>query len=108
MNGFPFEVEHLRPRAHGGGDEADNLALACRACNVFKSHAILATDPDTGQLVPVFNPRQGEWADHFEVGADNRILGIAPVGRATVVRLNLNADRQVLARGAWRALNLIP
>ena len=26
-------IEHLRRRADGGGNELDNLALACRECN---------------------------------------------------------------------------
>ncbi len=34
---FPFEVEHVVPRSHDGGDDEANLALACRACNVAKS-----------------------------------------------------------------------
>jgi len=40
---FPFEVEHILPQAHGGSDDLDNLALACHACNLFKS------DFETGQ-----------------------------------------------------------
>jgi 5-methylcytosine-specific restriction endonuclease McrA len=34
---FPFEVEHVCPIAHGGMNDEVNLALACRACNVFKA-----------------------------------------------------------------------
>jgi HNH endonuclease len=34
---FPFEVEHILPQARGGTDALDNLALACHACNLFKS-----------------------------------------------------------------------
>ena len=26
-------VEHIVPRAHGGGDDIENLALACVSCN---------------------------------------------------------------------------
>lgn len=33
---FPFEVEHVTPVALGGGDTAENLALACRSCNLFR------------------------------------------------------------------------
>jgi HNH endonuclease len=40
---FPFEVEHILPQAHGGSDDLDNVALACHACNLFKS------DFETGQ-----------------------------------------------------------
>ena len=33
---LPFHVEHIRARKHGGGDEAENLALACHHCNLCK------------------------------------------------------------------------
>src|SRR5438105_3796645 len=42
---FPFEVEHILPRSLGGGDMEDNLALACRACNLRKSARVTCTDP---------------------------------------------------------------
>lgn len=29
-------VEHIRPRHHGGTDEAENLAVACARCNAQK------------------------------------------------------------------------
>jgi len=29
-------LEHLRPRAHGGGNRFENLALACASCNNFR------------------------------------------------------------------------
>ena len=32
---FPFQVEHIRARQHRGGDEPDNLCLACNSCNAF-------------------------------------------------------------------------
>lgn len=31
-----FHVEHVIPRQHGGGDEPENLALACHHCNLHK------------------------------------------------------------------------
>jgi len=31
-----FHIEHIIPRQHGGGDDADNLALACPNCNLRK------------------------------------------------------------------------
>lgn len=29
----PFEIDHLHPRSRGGGDDLENLVLACRDCN---------------------------------------------------------------------------
>ena len=34
---FAFEVEHLLPVSRGGSDALINLALACSACNRYKS-----------------------------------------------------------------------
>ena len=49
---FPFEVEHVLPQARGGADTLDNLALACHACNLFKSD--FETGPDEeSQAEPV-------------------------------------------------------
>jgi len=32
----PLQIEHIRPRAHGGTDRTSNLTLACEKCNVKK------------------------------------------------------------------------
>jgi len=32
----PLEVEHIRPKSHGGSNRVSNLTLACRPCNVSK------------------------------------------------------------------------
>jgi len=45
--------------------------------------------------VPLFNPRQQSWADHFTWAVDGqRILGITLIGRATCDRLDLNDERR--------------
>jgi 5-methylcytosine-specific restriction endonuclease McrA len=35
----PWEVEHVKPKAMGGSDDLDNLALAHRSCNRTKGIA---------------------------------------------------------------------
>jgi hypothetical protein len=60
-----FHIDHVRPRAAGGPTEADNLALACVSCSLRKWSKQTATDPDTGEEVPLFNPRTQAWAEHF-------------------------------------------
>ncbi len=52
-----LEIEHIRPKAEGGTDDEENLWLACRDCNLFKSSKTHATDPETGERVRLFNPR---------------------------------------------------
>jgi 5-methylcytosine-specific restriction endonuclease McrA len=50
-------MEHVLPRSLGGTDCRENLAASCYRCNEFKGAKTHATDPDTEQLVELFNPR---------------------------------------------------
>jgi hypothetical protein len=43
---------------HGGGDDADNLALACPDCNLRKGPNLTGIDPETGAVVRLFHPRR--------------------------------------------------
>ena len=70
------------------------MALACRNCNERRGNRSEGRDPATGQIVPIFNPRQEPWADHFAwdvIGI--RVIGRTPTGRATIELLDLNDDR---------------
>lgn len=51
------EPDHIIPRQHDGETHADNLALACVRCNRYKGYNVGSFDPETGQLVPFYNPR---------------------------------------------------
>jgi 5-methylcytosine-specific restriction endonuclease McrA len=90
---FSFHVEHIIAQQHGGSDDLTNLALACHHCNLHKGPNLAGIDPDTGQMVPLFNPRTQRWEDHFDWD-DAWILGRTPVGRATVRVLAMNAEEQ--------------
>src|SRR5210317_1988985 len=61
--GQSMHVEHINP---AGGDHPDNLCLACPNCNLSKAAATSAEDPNTGEGVPLFNPRLQIWGEHFE------------------------------------------
>lgn len=37
---WDLEIDHVYPRARGGGDEDENLVLACRKCNRTKKHHV--------------------------------------------------------------------
>ena len=94
-----MHVEHIKP---GDGDNLENLALACATCNLSKARATSALDPETGDLVPLFNPRTQFWTEHFQWTQNGTtLLGLTPVGRATVVRLQMNVARIVNARKVW-------
>ena len=91
------QVEHVRPRQHGGTDEADNLALACRTCNLHKGPNLAGVDPQTGQLTRLFDPRQDDWHVHFRF-AGPTLVAKTPVGRTTVKVLGINSPRQAETR----------
>jgi hypothetical protein len=106
-----FEVEHIRPRVGGGSDDLGNLALSCSLCNSRKARATQALDPASWTVVPLFNPRQDEWEDHFRMHSALGgivIVGLTPTGRATVERLAMNDAHAVHARGLWSLLGLFP
>ncbi len=104
-----LEIEHIVPRSKGGASEESNLWLACRLCNNFKSDQTESVDPQTNQRLPLFNPRQQAWADHFFWSDDGtRILGATPYGRVTVVALQLNNLVAVMVRRNWVAAGWHP
>ncbi len=107
-----FTLDHLVPQSLGGTDAEENLALACHRCNGRRYNFTDGTDPDTQKVVTLFNPRKDSWPEHFIWSADGqRILGITPVGRATLDRLDLNDNhhddgsiqraRRLWIRGGW-------
>ena len=62
---FPHEPDHIVPLQHDGQTTADNLALACLRCNRYKGPNVGSFDPETGELVPFFNPRRQTWHEHY-------------------------------------------
>lgn len=97
----PFTVDHVIPVDQGGRDSFDNLALACFHCNRRKSNALTAFDPLTNKTVPLFNPRQHSWNEHFVWSVDGlRLIGRTEISRATIQLLNLNRERIIRIRAA--------
>ena len=84
-----FHLDHVIPRAAGGPTLADNLALACVSCSLRKWAKQTAADPDSGEEVPLFNPRTQDWDEHFRWDGV-RVVPPTPAGRATVVALAMN------------------
>lgn len=105
-----LEIEHIVPLAHGGTDAEANLWLACPLCNGHKGDRVRATDPLSGEVVPLFNPRSQTWAEHFGwVDGGLRIAGRSAIGRATVRALRLDDDPDaVLVRSYWIAAGWHP
>ena len=94
-----FSVEHIMPRAKGGGDEIDNLAFACQGCNNRKYTATSHLDPVSGFEVPLYHPRRHGWSQHFAWSDDGKEMnGTTDVGRASVARMALNRTGVVALR----------
>ena len=97
-----FHTEHIVPKQHGGGNETWNLALACNHCNFHKGTNLAGIDPETGAIVPLFNPRRDLRALHFEMRGIY-VAGRTATGRTTVRVLNMNATPRLELRTELRA-----
>ena len=102
--GMPLEVEHLQPHAISGSSTRENLWLACSRCNDFKGDRVDAEVPETDQRIPLYNPRQQPWSDHFAWSPDGtEMIARSPIGRATIAALRLNNEYIVATRRIWVA-----
>ncbi|GGA23285.1 HNH endonuclease [Okeania sp. KiyG1] len=96
-----FTVDHIIPINKAGSNSIDNLALACFHCNRKKSNKISAIDEQSGKEVPLFNPRNNLWQEHFIWSTDKTlIIALTAIGRATITTLNLNRTRIINIRAA--------
>ena len=103
-----FEIDHILPRSRGGQTDLSNVALACPHCNARKWAHIDGEDPESGQLVALFNPRTQKWEDHFHWSEQQpfTLVGISAHGRATVARLQINSPALVNIRRLLAELDL--
>ncbi len=104
---FPHEPDHITPLRHDGKTEADNLALACIRCNRRKGPNVGSFYPETGGLVPFYNPRTHQWQDHFRLDGA-LIQPLTPEARVTVKLLRLNDAQRIDERERLIALKMYP
>lgn len=96
-----FNIEHIIPRAKGGRTALNNLAFSCAGCNGHKYTKTTWRDSVTEKIVPLYHPRQHEWREHFTWNDDfTLIVGLTPIGRATIAALQLNRESLVNLRRA--------
>lgn len=96
---LPHEPDHIISEQHGGKPTLQNLALACFHCNRHKGPNLTSIDPGTGQIVPLFNPRNDRWSEHFRIQGF-RVLPLTPTGRATAALLKFNVPERLRTRKA--------
>lgn len=102
-----FHIDHIVPQASGGATALDNLALACVYCSLRKGARQDGADPRTGNRVRLYHPRRDRWNTHFR-WSGCKLVGISPMGRATVSTLDLNSAEHVIVRGFERQLGRHP
>lgn len=102
-----FHIDHVVPVVAGGQTAADNLALACVSCSLRKGARQILEDRETGERVPIFNPRQQRWNEHFAWN-DVQIYGLTATGRATVEALDLNRPIMIAIRAEEKLLGRHP
>lgn len=93
------EVDHVIAEKHRGSTTLENLALACFPCNNHKGPNIAGIDPDSGQVTRLFHPRQDVWIEHF-AWSGPVLVGLTPIGRATVEVLEINIRHRLVHRQA--------
>lgn len=104
-----FEIDHVAPSSAGGPTQEDNLCLACSACNRFKAARQFAADPLTGEIAPLFHPRNQRWSEHFAWAPGTlEVVGRTPTGRATLTLLRLNRPQILRLRRLWGRLRVMP
>ncbi len=104
LMGVPFEIDHVVPRSAGGRTTVDNLCLSCPTCNRHKANRLSATDPVSRRSIRIFHPNHDQWPDHFVWSDDgSQIIGLTPMGRATVEALCFNRPTMCALRLYWIA-----
>ncbi len=103
-----FAVDHVIAEKHGGPTQSDNLCWSCYWCNSYKGSDLSSVDWDVdNSIVPLFNPRQQTWDEHFLLDGV-RIVPLTAVGRVTVFLLQLNAPERIKDRKVLIELGTYP
>lgn len=104
---FAHEPDHIIAAQHGGATIAENLALACVDCNRRKGPNLSSIDPNSSEVVRLFNPRRDVWSEHLAIeGA--RVTGLIPTGRDTVFLLQMNSEERIRLRVRLQRLGRYP
>jgi hypothetical protein len=95
----PFQLDHVIAEKHGGQTEVANLAYACFYCNNFKGPNVAGVDPESGEIIRLFNPRTDDWKYHFKWNGPV-LIGLTAIARGTIATLRINHEDAVLSRAA--------
>ena len=93
---FGCHVDHIVSEKHGGLTVAENLALACTFCNLYKG-SDLGSLVGSGDLVRFYHPRNDLWSEHF-VLIEATIEPLTEIGEVTVRIFRFNHPDRLLER----------
>lgn len=94
---YSHEVDHIIAEKHRGETISNNLCYACLDCNRNKGSDFGSFDPETDEVVLLYNPRRDTWSDHFELDGA-KIIPRTATGRITEFVLKLNAPKRLSNR----------
>jgi hypothetical protein len=104
---YAFQIEHIVPIKHGGGNEVENLAYACPHCNQHKGTDLTTFLDNYDDLVAIYHPRKMDWHSHFEV-LTGAIQSSTRVGMATIKLLHFNEVDLVILRQLLMTISRYP
>jgi hypothetical protein len=94
---YSHQIDHVIPRQHGGQNELENLALCCSYCNRHKGPNLASFDSESGEIVPLYNPRKHEWSEHFRLD-DATFIALSAIGRVSISVLKINSKQRIAER----------
>jgi hypothetical protein len=96
---YSHEIDHIIPEKHRGETVFDNLCLAGLECNRAKGSDFGSFDPQTGEIMRLFNPHLQVWHDHFRLDGA-LIVPLTAEERVTEFVLKLNDEIRLRVREA--------
>ena len=100
------QIDHIIAEKHGGKTVDNNLALACKLCNTLKGSDLASIDPESQEIVRLYQPRHDRWQDHFQL-KESELVPLTAIARTTIWLLHLNQDDRLRERLVWLTLQLV-
>ncbi len=104
---FSFHVDHVIAEKHHGETVPENLCLSCYICNTYKGSDITSVDPQSGQVIQLYNPRTQVWSTHFKL-AGTHIKPLTANGRVSASLLRFNIPERLAERALLIKLGTYP
>jgi 5-methylcytosine-specific restriction endonuclease McrA len=62
-----LNIDHIKPKHHGGNNNDENLAVACRACNTYKGRANFNSKEEARDYVQEKREEAIRWFNKYVV-----------------------------------------